>query len=349
MGKLNSLSAPAVSDARNVYAVLAEHIANPATAWSVGCFGAIAEFMRDAGEPFESSRFPQAISAFTDRGAIRLLTRPDARLFASEGLTRDSWSQRVSVCLPRDTSTMNRRAVLTALGPDDEAIRDADRGGALFDLGLNAFQVDACVRVSDPSLARALADLSGRPVFDHDNPAMGLILKASPHRVFISRVGRAEVYQRIPPPDGKSPEGPHTHVLPKLLRNGLTHAATEPVPTGWIPCAHLYPAHPARDGMGVPHAYDARLHEAFQALLMTFGDPETVGVKTAVAEAVRTGRSPEELPHPTSRHARSAIRVCLRQLRAGGLSAGLAAWQAAYDRPLNDDADFDDATAPGHG
>jgi hypothetical protein len=244
---------------------------------------------------------------------------------------------------------MSRRTVLTALGPDDEAIRDIDRGGALFDLGLNAFQLDACVRVSDPSLARELTNLSGRPVFDPDNPAMGLILQASPHRVFISPVGRVEVYQRIPPPDGRSPEGPHTHVLPKLLRNGLTHAATEPIPDGWIPCAHFYPAHPARDGMGVPRAYDARLHEAFQALLATFGDAETVRVKATVAAAVGAGRRPDELPPPKSRHARAAIRACLRQLRIAGASASLAAWQAAYDRPLDTDTDLDDASAPGHG
>ena len=79
---------------------------------------------------------------------------------------------------------------------------------------------------------------------------MGLLLETNPHRVFISRIGRIEVYQPIPPPSGKSPDGPHTHVLPKLLKSGRTHAATEPIPEGWIPCAHLYPQHPARDAGG---------------------------------------------------------------------------------------------------
>jgi hypothetical protein len=48
------------------------------------------------------------------------------------------------------------------------------------------------------------------------------------HRVFLSRVGRAEVYQAIPLPDAKRPDGPHTHVLPKLLRAGRTHSANDP-------------------------------------------------------------------------------------------------------------------------
>ncbi len=47
-------------------------------------------------------------------------------------------------------------------------------------------------------------------------PAMAMILAANPHRVFLSRLGRIEVYQPIPPPSGKSPQGPHTHVLPQL-------------------------------------------------------------------------------------------------------------------------------------
>ena len=56
---------------------------------------------------------------------------------------------------------------------------------------------------------------------------MGMILAANPHRVFISRLGRIEVYQPIPPPSGKSPEGPHTHVLPRLLQSRRTHPATD--------------------------------------------------------------------------------------------------------------------------
>jgi hypothetical protein len=82
----------------------------------------------------------------------------------------------------------------------------------------------------------------GRSVFEPGNPAMGVILAANPHRVFISRIGRIEVYQPIPPATGKSPDGPHTHVLPKLLRSKRSHPATEPIPDGWVPCAHFYPA-----------------------------------------------------------------------------------------------------------
>ena len=119
---------------------------------------------------------------------------------------------------------------------------------------------------------------------------MGIILATNPHRVFLSRLGRIEVFQPIPPPDGKSPDGPHTHVLPGLLRHRRTHAATEPIPDGLVPCAHVYPAHPAKDGMGQPRPFDRARHDAFQAILRSYGDPKFLALKQQVIERRRRRR-----------------------------------------------------------
>src|SRR6185437_10538250 len=217
---------------------------------------------RDADEPAAMDRSATTLAAVTDRGGIRLAVTPGLRLVASEGVTKESWSQRVALCLPPAQSAMHRRTVLTELGADGDALRERDRGSILFDLGLGAPQIDACIRVADDAVVRELRALCGRAVFDHDNPAMRIVLAAQPHRVFVGRIGRCEVFQPIPPPDGKSPEGPHTHVLPKLLRNGLTHPATEPIPEGWVPFAHFYPDHPAKDALGMPRAYSAPSYDA---------------------------------------------------------------------------------------
>ncbi len=299
--------------------------------WSLGTFGALAEFTRDADERVIFPRTGRSMSAVTDRGGIRLEALPELRLFASENPTRESWSHRVAFCLGEDRCAMGRRGVLTELGPDTEALREQDRGATLFDLGLDAPQVDACIRVADPQVAAAIRAHVGRPVFEHGNPVMGVIVPASPHRVFMSRLGRIEVFQPIPPPDGKSPEGPHTHVLPKLLRHGRTHAATEPVPDGWIPCAHLYPAHPARDAMGDRRAFDPSRHDGFQQMLRRFGDPEAVALKQRVIAAVEAGQGPSAIVVPNDRFARANVRVALRQMQASnGSSPALAAWLAAH-------------------
>ena len=318
--------------------LLQRQIADPDTQWSLGTFGAIAEFSRDHDEPVRLARTDDTVSAVTARGGIVLKSNPGSRPFASESITRSGWSQRIALCLSKDDCAMNGRMVLTEIGPDRDALRSEDREGLLFDLGLGALHADFCVRVDDTGTAAHLRRHAGRPVFEPGNPAMGIILHANPHRVFISRLGRIEVYQPIPPPSGKSPEGPHTHVLPKLLRSGRTHAATEPIPDGWIPCAHIYPPHPARDGLGEPKPFDPVRHVAFQHMMAVCGDPETVAMKRRVMQAVRAGEPPLELAG--NRHGRTGIRIALRQMKAEGLtSSALTAWLASLDQGSLDDND----------
>ena len=321
--------------------LLHREIANPDTQWSIGTFGAIAEFSRDRDEPVVLTRSPEAVSAVTARGGIALRHHAGSRPFATESITKTGWNQRIALCLPEDDCAMNRRTVLTELDADREALRAEDRGSILFDLGLGALQADFCVRIGDRDTIAALRQHVGRPVFEHGNPAMGLILAANPHRVFVSRLGRIEVYQPIPPASGKSPEGPHTHVLPKLLKSGRTHPATEPIPAGWIPCAHLYPSHPARDGLGQPRTFDAVSHDSFQQMIERFGHPESLAIKRRTMDAVNAGELPSALA-PT-RHGRTSIRVALRQMKAAGhASAVLPAWLASFDA-AGPEGDEDDA------
>jgi hypothetical protein len=323
---------------------LADNVSNPETQWSLGTFGALAEFVRDPDEPARVGRKPISVFAVTLRGGIRLTQNFGMRIIAFETTTREAWSQRVALCLPENNCVMSRRAVLTELGPDRDALRNEDRGAVLFDLGLGALQTDLCIRVADSELINALKPYLGRPVFEPGNPVLGVIIAASPHRVFISRVGRIEVFQSIPAAGASSPIGPHTHVLPDLLRHKRTHAATEPIPEGWVPCAHMYPAHAARDGMGHRRPFDATRHAAFQEMLRRFGDSSLVDLKHRIINAVQDGKEPTAVAMINSRFARANIRVALRQLKAAGTtSRSLSAWLATHDR-----AELVDADEPAH-
>lgn len=327
----------------SAFELIADQLADPEAQWSLGTFGAIAEFARDTDEPAEIVREEPVAAVLTPRGGIRLHALSGLKPIAFETVTTQGWSQRVAFCLPEREGTMSRRAALTELGPDAQALRGEDRGAVLFDLGLGALQVDCCIRTSDAGLIEGLREHAGRSLFEMGNPAMGLILQHSPHRVFITRAGRAEVYQAIPAPGGTAPEGPHTHVLPKLLARGRTHAATEPIPRGWVSCAHLYPAHPLRDGHGRPLPFDGRRYAAFQRLLSRHGDIEHVQLKRNVIKALNAGAGPEAIAMPADRFAQASIRVALRQLKASsGTSPGLAAWFAAHDRGSDaDEAELD--------
>lgn len=312
--------------------LLHEQIADADTQWSLGTFGGIAEFSRHRDEKVTLTQSAIGAAVVTARGGIAIDASDGCRPFAFEGITKTGWSQRVALCLPVDACAMSRRTVLTELDADDESLKPEHRGKILFDLGLGALQTDFCVRIDDDDLVTQLRRCTGRSVFEPANPAMGLLLQANPHRVVISRIGRIEVYQPIPPPSGMSPEGPHTHVLPKLLESGRTHAATEPIPHGWVPCAHLYPAHPAQDGDG-PESFDAASHERFQRMIERFGLPDGVAIKRRIMDAIEAEEPPSILAIAQDRHARTNVRIALRQLKAAGhASPILHAWLATFDR-----------------
>jgi len=145
-----------VNDVPSNFEFLAAQMADPRTNWSLGTFGAIAEFARDADEPLSLSRSDVALASMTGRGGIRIEPGNGVRLFASESTTRDSWNHRIALCLPERQCAMNQRTALTELGPDREALREQHRDATLFDLGLGALQVDVCVRVADANVAAEL-------------------------------------------------------------------------------------------------------------------------------------------------------------------------------------------------
>ncbi|WP_137388122.1 DUF6925 family protein [Rhodoligotrophos defluvii] len=307
-------------------------IADQKAGWSLGTFGAIAEFTRDEGEAVAFGQ--DGLSAATSRGAIRIAHDADIRIFAYEAPAKDpaSWHQAVALCLPKANSLMSHRRVVTELGPDEEAVREMDRGAILFDIGLGTPTVDVCVRSMDPAVIARLREAVGTSIFDPDNTLMRDMPALSPHRVFATRLGRAEIMQPVPAAHEKSPEGPHTHVLPQLLSQGRTHSANEPIPFGWVPCAYIYPQHPLKDPLGRDIPFDPAALEAFRDVLSDYGDPELAALKTEIEELVWSGASPEALPKLTKRSHRATLRVTLRQLKcqAEGDTGALDLWREYF-------------------
>lgn len=132
--------------------------------------------------------------------------------------------------------------------------------------------------------------------------------------MFRCRFGRVEVYQPIPGPKDKTPSGPHTHVLPRLLALRRTHAATLPIPTGWVPCMTLFPPNPISNGHGGLRPFEKVQHEAFQSLWKRYGIQELVALKEEIFAAVSSQSTfPHELPPPLDRAGRAMVRVAQRQ------------------------------------
>ncbi len=313
--------------------VLSRHLDDARSSFSVGSYGAIAEFHRAADEPAHRPSAGDLIIV-TARGALSIELADDVVPLAYETLSRPRgrWHHGIAFCRPRKAAARHHREVVTELGRDHGAVRDQDREAILFDIGLGARNVDFCVRTSAPDLIGTLRRAKGTSIFAPDSAVMAAVLSANPHRVVVSAMGRAEVYQPI----GRetTPEGPHTHVLPRLLRSGRTHSANVPVPAGMMPCLNLYPPSPIGDAMGNAHGYEPETAEAFDILLRCWGPHDFVAEKDRVVEAVQSSARPDDYARATSRLTRMATRIALRQLACRRPGDGdIEAWIDIQDRP----------------
>lgn len=218
--------------------ILQEKLARPQTGWSIGVFGALAEFHRERDEPAETGELQVA----TARGAIRLSAVEECRPvpFAPRSAKHGRRDYGVGLCLPESSARIGRNAALTELGPDRDAIRPRDRDGVLFDLGLDTPYGVFCIHTADPEHLSRIRSGLGSAFLEPQNPLFDEIVRMSPHRVFMSRLGRIEVYQRIGEHGGTTPHGPHTHLLPKLVRRRRTHSANVLLPAGLVPCVAFH-------------------------------------------------------------------------------------------------------------
>ncbi|MGH8699948.1 MAG: DUF6925 family protein [Burkholderiales bacterium] len=308
--------------------LVATYLADPTAGWSIGTYGVLAEFAREAGEPCDRN----GLQVVTARGAIRIEAEPVVAALAYEVLSAQPalWHHGVLFSLPEAAARLPARCAITELGPDRSAIRGDDRAAVLFDLGFGSPVFAFCVRTADAALAAALRRAAGTPLLAAGRELAGALVAASPQRVAFSRLARIEVYQPIAPEGGVTPTGPHTHLLPRLLRPLKSHSANIRLPAGALPGLTLYPPHPAKDEAGVPKPFSHREHAAFQSVLERYGDPEAIEAKSVAVRAIERGEPP--LWKPTSRVARQAVRVELRQLRLAGADGSvLSAWEHVLD------------------
>jgi len=296
---------PMASELRSL---LARELADPGTSWSLGEFGALGEFHHD--------RAPKEVAGLALRashGSLRIDAR-ECQPLAYETISGRPglWLHGLALCLPKDAATMSERRVITYLGFDQEADREEDRFSPLFDLGLGLMTVDFCVRTVDPAIVAALHRACGTSILE-DATLFSALRKANPHRVLVSRIARMEVRSPIPEPHGRPIAGPHTHLLPDLLRRQRAHSATLPIPEGLLPALYMYPPHPVQDSFGRERPFQAAHHLRFQALMVRYGARQQLSAKRDVMDSWRAGKKFEL---PDDRHARLAARVTLRQIEA---------------------------------
>jgi predicted Fe-S protein YdhL (DUF1289 family) len=228
-------------DGDRIRSFVSESVRAGGGTWVLGVFGAVAEFCVGLDESCDVDDAGESFTARTPRGAIRFEISHQVRALGVTAVVGSVKKEVVVMAVPKGSIRRPVNHSLAALGPDREAIRPEEREDRLFDLGLGAKAAGFCVRVSAPDLARDLEDRIGQGWADLLAGLSGRIVSASPARVVLTPIGRVEVYTPIPPPGGRSSDGPHTHFLPTQLAVGREMPPGLELPDSLAPCAIFYP------------------------------------------------------------------------------------------------------------
>ena len=323
------------------------YLADPQASWCVATYGAIAEFHIKDIKNMKSTFSETGGNVITDWGSMSINLTKSVRIIPYETLARRKkfWLHGINFCLPKSEAQMASRSVLTELGEDKEPLKSSNSSNYLFDLGLDIKHIDACIRTADEELLKTLRKNIGKSLFDATNTSFFAIKEASPERVFKSKLGKIEVRQTIGSTSRNipTPPGPHTHVLPKLLKHKRTHANNIFIPPECSPSLGLFPPNPILNEEGGPKPFDTEYFNQFQEILNLYGNEKILEAKSNTKKAVLSGKYPPSARN-LDRKIRAAKRISLRQLLwTNGESKALSKWRSEFENTKDDldNGDFD--------
>lgn len=207
--------------------------------WVMGVVGAVAEFTAAPGQQVSVREDGEDIVGHTFGGALRMRINDDVRALTFDPQNADR-PPRIVLAVKRERGKLGISDQVKALGQDSSALIN-EEANALYDLGLGRKEARFCVRVSKGPAQQSLEAAVGLS-FVESLPKIGSSLIAeSPTRVVETALGRLEVQGAIPPPDARSPEGPHTHLLPDHLATGRALPVGMDLPPSYLPGAIYYP------------------------------------------------------------------------------------------------------------
>jgi hypothetical protein len=310
-----------------LFEILDQHLNDQSTSWSVGTFGAMAEFFHVSTEPLKTTKINSVLAAQTSLGTIQVTYSKSMQLIPYEGLSKleGAWTQGVLVCMPAAEAQMANRSVISELITEDNS-------SPIFDLGLSLEHIDVCIQADCKELIAVFRAHIGKSLFDPNLNLFEVIKDSSPIRIFKSKSACIKVFSHIPATHGKTPLGPHTHFSTKLLKQNKTQAATIPVPEDYVPVFAFYPRTPIRDETGSIKPFDPKAFDHFQNLLRNFQPKPLARIKHMFRQAMEKGQGPDECTQPSTKFERTTLRITIRQYyHSHGPSALLSKWKATYE------------------
>ena len=201
--------------------------------------GAVGDFAVAPGEKIKVSTEGGVVIARTAGGALRIVIDQWVRALAFGAV--DDPSPRIALVSLREKGRPDRKSGLIDLRHDTDAIDPTARTDRLYDLGLNRAEARFCLRLP-PGVAQDTLNAALGAAFPASlSRISGAVMAAQPVRVIQIALGRMEVSSSIPAPDGRSPPGPHTHLLPDHIAIGRTKPAGMDIPKAFLPSTVFYP------------------------------------------------------------------------------------------------------------
>ena len=249
---------------------------------SIGEGGAIAEF---EGKPLTTSFSDNGqlliLTSEFEFGALRANIDTGMGIEAIESLSSNmrTWNQRILISsVVNGKKKFKNPIVLTEIGNDIHSLRKTELNFLNFDLGAGLACSKFLVRTNDISLIKVLRNYAGQNILIEGHPALEKIIDRSPTRVMISNKARIEVFQKIS--RIKTPRGPHTHLLPVLIKNHRKNQLKFPE-NKILNQLTLYPKQKRK--------FEEKAYlscENFDKLIKVFGNQEYLRQKVRVTNAI---------------------------------------------------------------
>jgi len=252
---------------------------NTRSSWAIVRNGAVAEFSVSAGDrPVRNFNVNEnTLTVDTPKANLKLDFDESIKPIVSETAAYrcSPWSQCVYLCVPDAIAKMSNRKILTHLGVWNEY-----QQGELWDLGIGNDSLDFCIVVNHIELQQALKKKEGSYVID-DPEFLKEIVKLSPWRLVMTKFAHILVKQRIPV-QGQDVDGPHTHLLPHIIHNGIDFPI--PIDDNLRSLIQIDPFGSVIDANGEYFDWRGFENDPFQTLLNEYSDEEYIRNKKTLKD-----------------------------------------------------------------
>lgn len=262
--------------------LILESANKPSTSWAIVRNGIVAEFSIVPGDDVKTSFKGNKLHIKTQRASLSLeFDNSISAIIAESGAHGCSpWTQNIYLTIPSEHAQMAGRDKLTFLGDFNED----SVAGKLWDLGVGNKTVDAYI-IADSDTHHLLKHKEEQNILN-DPKFLRELVQHSPIRFFKSKFASILVKQKIPLSESDENDGPHTHLLPSLMKNKKRFLS--PVPENVEPIIQVSPFVSVIDGNGQFYKWGGFDNDKFQKLLQKHGDNAYTFRKTQLLQKVIT-------------------------------------------------------------